>query len=1070
MGTSRGGVSDIVNGKRPISRAQAKLLAERFKGCGGSVFVMGDSGGLRPASFCSPASCWATSRYSRIVPCMFAKASSSVAPCDQQPGKQGDDQNAVRWVRAGLGLTVVNAYDVDAFPTPAPFDYDKFRADMPITKPVVFISSTAKDLADHREAAARAARQAGFDCQMMEDFEAQTLMTSYPACMEKVRGCDVLIVLVALRYGWVPEDQPGNLAKSITWLECEEIRDAGKEVLALVIDPGHKWPAEWKESYRATEALEEGTLTQEVKEEIARNVKKLGEFKAWLGSLGFRRTFTDPASVNSEVQEQLTKWLKRQHPNLLMKPVSATQEDPSEYLRQLREQTRWINIQGLQVGAGKAYRFAIDDLYIPLTTSGGESPKQRGKKAPQDLAGERRSIPLEEVLSHSRLVIEGDPGAGKTTFLRHVAYEMCCKANNGFPVYIRIGDLEEHIANCRHQGQQDAPLNDHAPAWLAHYLAAQGAAREWNLSAAFFRARLQEAGTTILLDGLDEASSSQTRESIARLLVEAVDAYQKCRFVVTTRPQSYTGNARLPGFHEVRIDELGPAAILGFLGHWSNGLFPGDERKSNEHRQALSEALNARPAIRRMARNPVMLTALAVVHWNERRLPEQRADLYASITTWLVRARENRPGREPADRVLALLGHLALGMQTQPKGRATQVSKATAAAIIAPQFREVTGDDQKLERARAFLEAEEVDSGIFVTRGADLRFWHLTLQEFLAARTIAGMTDASQQKLLFADGGLYRSEWREVMLLLGGTLIGQGADKVDGLFGAMLGRLGEKASLAEKARCVGVIGAMLSDLRPYSYNLPDPRYQRMLAEVLQIFHREKSRGVDLQVRLAAAEALGQAGDPRLRLPKQKDYWVSIAGGKFLMGDGKRIHVDAFLIGRYPVTVYEYSLFLEDKEYQAPDDWDEQSLHPNRPVVRVSWEAAQEYCGWAGVRLPTEAEWERAARGAEGRIYPWGNDPPSPELANYGDTKVGAASPVGLFPLGSTPEPENIADMAGNVWEWMADWYDDEKQYRELRGGSWYDVSSVLRAAGRGRFQPGDWYDDVGFRCAREVVL
>ena len=94
---------------------------------------------------------------------------------------------------------------------------------MPITKPIVFISSTAKDLAAHRDAAAKAARQAGFEDVRMEDFEAQSRKPPYAACMEKVRECDVLVVIVAHRYGWVPEDQPGKQAKSITWLECEEM-------------------------------------------------------------------------------------------------------------------------------------------------------------------------------------------------------------------------------------------------------------------------------------------------------------------------------------------------------------------------------------------------------------------------------------------------------------------------------------------------------------------------------------------------------------------------------------------------------------------------------------------------------------------------------------------------------------------------------------------------------------------------------------------------------------------------------------------------------------------------------
>jgi Domain of unknown function (DUF4062) len=150
---------------------------------------------------------------------------------------------------------------------------------MPIIKPVVFISSTAKDLVEHRDAAVRSARQAGFEARMMEDFEAQTLKPPYPACMAEVRRCDTLVAIVAHRYGWAPRDQPDKHAKSITWLECEEILRAGKEVLAFVVDPAHKWPAELKEAYRATEELENGTLTRKVQSEIARDAKKLVEFK-----------------------------------------------------------------------------------------------------------------------------------------------------------------------------------------------------------------------------------------------------------------------------------------------------------------------------------------------------------------------------------------------------------------------------------------------------------------------------------------------------------------------------------------------------------------------------------------------------------------------------------------------------------------------------------------------------------------------------------------------------------------------------------------------------------------------
>ncbi len=502
-----------------------------------------------------------------------------------------------------------------------------------------------------------------------------------------------------------------------------------------------------------------------------------------------------------------------------------------------------------------------------------------------------------------------------------------------------------------------------------------------------------------------------------------------------------------------------------------------------------------------------------MVHWNERRLPEQRAELYKSILTWLARAREKRRGRAPADRCLALLEQLALGMQDQPEGRLVQVSRGEAADKLAAQF-SAESEVERLRQAQDFIAQEEVDSGIIVSRGSEIRFWHLTFQEYLAAKAISGLGDRSQYDLLLAGNEIYRQEWREVALLLAGVLGEQGKPKVDGLISAMLTRLGERdsqASLAERAKCVGLVGAMVRDLNPLGYKPADPRYETTVQSVLGIFDQEKAPSVDFNVRLEAAEALGQAGDPRLH----QDNWITIPAGKFLMGAQKQdpskpnydsdafeeelpvheVHLDAYRIGRYPVTVAECRKFVEDDGYsnerwwraggfgaaKEPRDWDEQLQHPNRPVVNVSWYEAAAYCAWKGVRLPTEAEWERAARGTVARKYPWGNEEPDTERANYDAGNVGHATPVGLYPRGATPE--GIDDMAGNVWEWVADSYGkdyygkspsanpkgpESGEVRVLRGGAWVDNPWYLRAALRFRYQPEVWFDFIGFRCVREV--
>ena len=189
-----------------------------------------------------------------------------------------------------------------------------------------------------------------------------------------------------------------------------------------------------------------------------------------------------------------------------------------------------------------------------------------------------------------------------------------------------------------------------------------------------------------------------------------------------------------------------------------------------------------------------------------------------------------------------------------------------------------------------------------------------------------------------------------------------------------------------------------------------------------------------------------------------------------------VYLDAFWIDRSEVTNVQYRKCVEAGACEEPACWDDSDYNaPDQPVVCVRWDDAQDYAAWVGGRLPTEAEWEKAARGTDGRIYPWGNSSPDCDRANYYGC-VGKPLPGGSHSDGASPY--GALDMVGNVWEWVADWYADDYDSRSpaqnsqgpesgnlrvLRGGSFYYLQGFVRCACRYGVSPINWNKDCGFR-------
>lgn len=195
--------------------------------------------------------------------------------------------------------------------------------------------------------------------------------------------------------------------------------------------------------------------------------------------------------------------------------------------------------------------------------------------------------------------------------------------------------------------------------------------------------------------------------------------------------------------------------------------------------------------------------------------------------------------------------------------------------------------------------------------------------------------------------------------------------------------------------------------------------------------------------------------------------ITIPAGPFLMGEQlQQVELPEFRIAKYPVTNIEYHRFAEATGYRRPDHWPRDGSYPSKlarhPVVFVSWVDAIAYTEWIGARLPSETEWEKAARGTEGRIYPWGNEFIS-ENCNSSESGADGTREVDAHPGGASPY--GVVDLAGNVWEWTHTNYERDEQWRVLKGGAWdYKGLKDTRCAFHVYFRPTFRSNAVGFRC------
>lgn len=607
------------------------------------------------------------------------------------------------------------------------------------------------------------------------------------------------------------------------------------------------------------------------------------------------------------------------------------------------------------------------------------------------------------------------------------------------------------------------------------------------------------AGVLLILDGLDEVTGAeQIRERLIGTVRAFVDAYPKCRVLITTRPYAYEPGSewRLDdlGFQPVTLASLSPPRRAHFVRRWYAHLADCgklDPRAAKSRAAALVEQA-ASPRLDALTRRPLLLTMVASLHGRGTALLSGRAELYEECVKLLFdQWNEGRGLTDPSTfaghvgleptQVLEGFREIAFRVHRDQIGGAaldrgaSPIPLKTVFDVFSRRARpscELGDSSERIDLERLLRYLADRSGLLLEDAPAVYRFPHRSFQEYLAARHLTADDDFPENVAEHIPGD--PRPWREVLTL---TLLDAAKNKSQAW--NLLDELLDEPSddLHDQRRTAILAHALVeSGLHVDARRKTEGRAARRVAALRHGLLAAVANGaLDAEDRVLAGEALGALDDPRIG--HRDDNFLPVA---------ERASVR---LGRFPVTVAEFAEFIDAGGYREPSidgvdvwgdegwraresggwtepwGWSRQQQHRNRPVVGVSWFEATAYCRWRSVaieptdlvRLPTEDEWV-AARSPDDRPYPWGDDLPDEQRANYAG-RVGAPTPVGIYPSGRGPAGH--LDLAGNVWEW----YGVDHMESGLGGGSWSHDSVNLRVGARGRIGAGGRFDGLGFRVA-----
>jgi formylglycine-generating enzyme required for sulfatase activity/calcineurin-like phosphoesterase family protein/energy-coupling factor transporter ATP-binding protein EcfA2 len=777
-------------------------------------------------------------------------------------------------------------------------------------------------------------------------------------------------------------------------------------------------------------------------------------------------------------------------------PIEPPQKIPAEYKDWVQKFHSTISYDQL-AKKGEVLPVQLLEVYIPLETANpfhkaemDRLSKDREEKSRLELKDEFEgeaelkepaTIDIEALLGRVNcILLRGKAGMGKTTLIKHLANTITkgsCQSSlrDYLPVMVFLKDLWLVYNEELKKSKRKITFEQLLEAYLEKI--------KCPLDLAVISNFLQHNRALFMFDGLDEIPEG-IRDDLVELIADFQFENKGNRFLITGRPHGIAGRPHERfGKYLCEIEYLDDQRINEFIRKWFRAVSGKATGLADLTAEDMISDIVFHEHISVFTQNPLLLAAVCVLYLVGKRIPEQRADLYDRIVENLLWRRFHDPAEpEKVNEVREFLMLLAFNMQnmnlkTFEVGDGLDVLKKIS----------VQKEDEQAQvyqrRIHRMFDEIEPNCGLFNRlSGGEIEFTHLTFQEFMAAKHIVYM-ELDYTKFLEYDW------WAETILLYTGLLSLERRKRSNDVVEAILKAKQENEKIKRRLWLLGS-----KALRDFP---PSKRDDKVVTFARDKLYELIDSNASLEERFEAGEIVGTLGDPRIKVDNPD--MVLVKGGKFMRGSSeddadaypeekpqREIYIDDFMIGKYPVTNEEFKQFVDGCGYDKKEFWTREGWRwreenkiskprywhdrkwngSNFPVVGIIWYEAEAYANWLSkrmghpYRLPTEAEWEKAARGTDSSKYPWG-DEFDKNLCNSSESGLYHTSPVGIFTKGKSPY--GCFDMAGNVWEWCSDWYND-KYYgnspdrnpkgpsdgadRVFRGGSWLHGARYCRSAYR----------------------